>query len=88
MEDKMKILTGLGIGALVFISIIMAAGVIGGTVDDTIADVNGHFTIIFNDQPTDGDTVTITYGRHTETYEFDTDGIITPGNIRVVPAPH
>ena len=28
MEDKMKILTGLGIGALVFISIIMAAGVI------------------------------------------------------------
>lgn len=88
MDDKMKLITGVAIGALVFVVVIMAATLVGGVVNDTIADVDGHFTITFSDQPMDGDTVTIQYGDHTETYEYDTDGSITEGNIRVVPSPH
>lgn len=88
MEDNMKLITGLAIGGLIFIVVIMAANMVGGTIDETISSVDGHFSITFNDQPMDGDTVTIAYGDHTETYEFDTDGSITAGNIRVVPAPH
>jgi len=88
MEDNMKLITVLAIGGLIFVVVIMAANLVGGTIDETISSVDGHFTITFNDQPTDGDTVSVAYGDHTETYEFDTDGSITEGNIRVVPAPH
>lgn len=87
-DNNMKLITGAAIGALILVVVLMSANLVAGTIDETISGVDGHFTIMFSDQPMDGDTVTITYGSTTETYEYDTDGSITPGNIRVVPALH
>jgi hypothetical protein len=83
-----RILIGVAIGALILIAVLMFGPLVGNTIDDVATSQTGEFTLTFNDQPIDSDKITITYGDISETYEFSTDGEITEGNIRVVPAPY
>lgn len=80
--NTMELVLAVAIGLIVLAAIFSLAPIIGDKIDSSIElqqDTAATGTLTFSGNTTDGDNVNIS----TDRYEFDIEGNITAGNIRV-----
>jgi len=86
VESNIPVLVGAGIAIMALVVVITIIPFMGYSVENIMPltqDTAASGTLTFTGDAVDGETVTISNGAQTDVYEFDTDGSVTGGNIKV-----